>query len=96
MLTYFGAQIYTYPITIIYGGIMSKQTVFRLLTIVGVISFIVFLVIAYSPVEVRPMPVTVVGAICFFIFFMVGIPSFVLADDPNAISWTKKHTESKK
>ena len=73
---------------------MSKQKIFAFLAILGLIAFLIFLIIAFSPEEVRSMPQKIIGVTCFFIFLMVGIPFYVLANDPDAISWPKKHIET--
>ena len=74
---------------------MSKKKIYTFLSIIGLIAFVVFLIIAYSPVETRTLPETVIGVTCFFVFLMIGIPAFILRSNPDEISFIT-HASSKK
>ena len=59
--------------------------------IVALLTF--FTIIVFSELE-KTIPYNIIGAVCFFMFLMVGIPCIDMLLDPNAMcSAHKKNNE---
>lgn len=66
-----------------------KKVMLRVGAVTGIVALLIFFAIIFFSELAKTTPYNIIGAVCFFMFLLVGIPCIDLIFDPNALAATK-------